>query len=99
MLAGFRVALQFLTKLPIRMESPSARDIAVSYYFYPVVGLLIGAIAVLLRFVLAIFFPMPFAIVLMLAFMIWVTGGLHEDGLADVVDGMSGGWTREDRLR
>lgn len=98
-MGGLIVALQFLTKLPIRSELPSERDISLSYYFYPVVGLLIGLAAILLRFVLAIFLPMSFSIALMLTFLIWITGGLHEDGLADVVDGMAGGWTAEDRLR
>jgi adenosylcobinamide-GDP ribazoletransferase len=28
-----------------------------------------------------------------------ITGGLHEDGLADCADAFGGGWTREDRLR
>jgi adenosylcobinamide-GDP ribazoletransferase len=96
---GFLVALQFLTKVPVRATSPTAKDLAASYYFYPVIGLLIGLAAILLRFVLAIFFPMPFSIVLVLVFLIWITGGLHEDGLADVVDGMAGGWTPEDRHR
>jgi adenosylcobinamide-GDP ribazoletransferase len=99
MLGGFRMALQFLTQLPDRTESPSAQDIASSYYFYPLIGLFIGGAAVLLRFVLAIIFPMPFAIVLVLAFLVWISGGLHEDGLADVADGMGGGWTVEQRLR
>ena len=99
MIGSLRVALQFLTKLPVRSESPTALDIARSYYFYPIIGLLVGLVAILLRFVLAVFFPMPFCLMVVLAFLIWVTGGLHEDGLADVADGMAGGWTTEDRLR
>jgi adenosylcobinamide-GDP ribazoletransferase len=99
MVGALRLALQFLTKLPVRSDPPTARDIAQSYYFYPIIGLFIGLVAILLRFVLAIFFPMPFCIVLVLAFLIWVTGGLHEDGLADVADGMAGGWTTDERLR
>ena len=97
MVGALRLALQFLTKLPVRSESPTALEISQSYYFYPLIGLLIGLVAILLRFVLAIFFPMPFCIVLVLAFLIWVTGGLHEDGLADVADGMAGGWTTDER--
>src|ERR1051326_3546511 len=98
-MGGFRLALQFLTNLPLRTESQTAREIATSYYFYPIVGLFIGLAAVLLRFILAIVFPMSFSIVLMLVFLIWIPGGLHEDGLADVADAMAGGWTPEARLR
>jgi len=96
---GFLVSLQFLTHLPIRMERPETRDIAESYYFYPVIGLMIGVGAVLVRHALFMLFPPAFAITLVLAFLIWISGGLHEDGLADVADGMGGGWTAEQRLR
>jgi adenosylcobinamide-GDP ribazoletransferase len=34
-----------------------------------------------------------------LATTIWLTGALHEDGLADVADGFGGGRTLEDKLR
>jgi len=43
-------------------------------------------------------FPSPFSMTLVLAFLVWISGGLHEDGLADVADAMGGGWTREQRL-
>jgi adenosylcobinamide-GDP ribazoletransferase len=97
-MGAFLVGLQFLTQLPIRIKTPTAGDIAGSYYFYPFVGLLVGVGAVLLRHACAFFFPLPFSIVLVLAFLVWISGGLHEDGLADVADGMGGGWTQEDRL-
>jgi adenosylcobinamide-GDP ribazoletransferase len=32
-------------------------------------------------------------------FSVLVTGGFHQDGLADTFDGLVGGWTPEDRLR
>jgi adenosylcobinamide-GDP ribazoletransferase len=95
---AFLAGLQFLTYLPIRADRPEPRHIAGSYYFYPVIGLLIGAAAVLLRHVLMSVFPASFAIVLVLAFLVWISGGLHEDGLADVADGMGGGWTPDQRL-
>jgi len=96
---GFLVSLQFLTQLPIGMERASPRHIANSYYFYPVIGFLIGVGAVIVRHVLMMVFPASFSITLVLAFLIWISGGLHEDGLADVADGMGGGWTRDERLR
>jgi adenosylcobinamide-GDP ribazoletransferase len=96
---GFIAGLQFLTQLPIRTPRPTSRHIADSYYFYPVIGFLIGASAVLVRRVLMTVFPLSFSVAIVLAFLVWISGGLHEDGLADVADAMGGGWTRDDRLR
>src|SRR5207253_10884528 len=73
------------------------REISASYYFYPVIGLLIALAAAGLRHLFNLVFPNPFSVVLMLGFLVAITGGLHEDGLADVADGI-GGWTREQRL-
>src|SRR5262245_37951667 len=95
---GFLIALQFLTQLPIRAERATPRQVADSYCFYPLVGFLIGVGAVGLRRILMVAFPLSFSIALVLAFLIWVSGGLHEDGLADVADGMGSGWTRDARL-
>jgi adenosylcobinamide-GDP ribazoletransferase len=96
---AFLIGLQFLTQLPIKTERSTARQMADSYYFYPVIGLLIGAAAVIVRRLLIMIFPLSFSITIVLAFLIWISGGLHEDGLADVADAMGGGWTRDDRLR
>src|SRR5437016_5063836 len=97
-MGGFLIGLQFLTQLPIRTERAEPRHIADSYYFYPVIGFLIGAGAVMLRRILVLAFPSSFSITIVLAFLIWISGGLHEDGLADVADGMGGGWNRDQRL-
>jgi adenosylcobinamide-GDP ribazoletransferase len=96
---GFLISLQFLTQVPIRTDQAKSYHLADSYYFYPIIGLLVGAAAVILRRVLMTIFPLSFSIALVLAFLIWISGGLHEDGLADVADAMGGGWTRDDRLR
>jgi adenosylcobinamide-GDP ribazoletransferase len=96
---GFLIGLQFLTQLPVRTKRSTAGNIANSYYFYPIIGFLIGAAAVLVRRLLMMIFPLSFSIAIVLAFLIWISGGIHEDGLADVADAMGGGWTRDDRLR
>src|SRR6266567_5674477 len=41
----------------------------------------------------------PLCALIVLFIMVLVTGGLHEDGLADCADAFGGGWTREDKLR
>ena len=95
---AFLIGLQFLTRLPIRTDRSAPHKVADSYYFYPVIGLLIGVSAVILRRLLLLVFPPAFSIVIVLGFLIWISGGLHEDGLADVADGMGGGWSPEQRL-
>src|SRR5262245_63451088 len=98
MMRGFLIGLQFLTQLPIRAERMTSRDMADSYYFYPIIGFLIGVGAVMLRRILVMAFPASFSITLFLAFLLWISGVLHDDGLAAVADGMGGGWTRQERL-
>jgi len=98
MMRGLFIGLQFLTQLPIRTKAVTSSEIVQSYYFYPVIGFLIGVGAVLLRRLLVMAFPPSFSIALVLAFLIWISGGLHDDGLADVADGMGGGWTPRERL-
>lgn len=92
------LAVQFLTRLPIRVEAPTARQIAASYFFYPLVGAAIGLAAVAVRRVCGLLFPETLSIALTLAFLVWITGGLHEDGLSDVADGMGAGWTPDQRI-
>ncbi len=95
---GLGLAIQFLTRIPVRMtDQPTSEQIARSYYWYPIVGILVGCSAVLLRHMADVLLPAQFTIVLLLAYLAVVTGALHEDGLADVADGI-GGRTREERL-
>src|SRR5713101_7781537 len=65
---GFLIGLQFLTQLPIRTKRSTPDHIADSYYFYPVIGFLIGAGAILVRRILMIVFPLSFSIAIVLAF-------------------------------
>jgi adenosylcobinamide-GDP ribazoletransferase len=96
-----KVALAFLTRLPVR-ERPAWRDadLAASVPLFPVVGALIG-VAGSIGYALAVWLGLPPwpAATIALATTIWLTGALHEDGLADFADGCGGGRTREDKLR
>jgi adenosylcobinamide-GDP ribazoletransferase len=96
-----KVALQFLTRLPVGAPARSpAGALAASAPMFPLVGALIGAAGGLV-FALANWLGLPpmLAALFVVAAQIVLTGGLHEDGLADVADGFGGGRTRADKLR
>jgi adenosylcobinamide-GDP ribazoletransferase len=100
LLRDCKVALGFLTRLPVRAQRPwGAVELAASVPWFPIIGALIGlagAIAYGLSASLGLP-PWPAAVVALGA-TIWATGALHEDGLADVADGFGGGRTRADKL-
>ncbi len=95
-----KVALRFLTRLPVGAAARlPAGALAASAPMFPLVGALIGAAGGLV-FALAAGLGLPpmLAALLAVAAQILLTGGLHEDGLADVADGFGGGRTRADKL-
>jgi adenosylcobinamide-GDP ribazoletransferase len=93
------LALQFMTRLPIRFESLNPSDLERAAAWFPLVGVLIGGLASLLYRIFTPHVQRPLCALLVVLFLVLVTGGLHEDGLADCADAFGGGWTREDRLR
>ncbi len=91
------LATQFLTRLPLP-ASFTAEAQRASVRYFPLVGLGIGAVgSAFLILLWPLFGALP-AILLSLTVLIFLTGALHEDGLADVADGLGGGRTRERAL-
>ena len=83
-----RQALQFLTILPVPAPAgPPGR----AAWAFPIVGALLGLCA-------ATVWPLKFGPLLIVIGLALVTGGLHEDGLADVCDAIRGHRTREKML-
>lgn len=94
------VAVQFLTRLPLRIEPPPApREIGLSLACYPLVGLALGTS--LWGIALAVSrLPALLAAAIVLAAWVLITGALHIDGLADTADAWVGGHgDRERTLR
>jgi adenosylcobinamide-GDP ribazoletransferase len=90
------VAIGFLTRLPVPRVEAAPGDFARAVRLYPLVGVLIGAIVGLAGWAGALVDPRVGAIAALAAW-VWVTGALHLDGLADLVDGL--GAAHGDRAR
>jgi adenosylcobinamide-GDP ribazoletransferase len=92
----FLVAWRYLTALPV--PGSGSGDPGRAAGWFPVVGLVLGALlaaAALLAFAVA---PSLVAAVLIVALWAFLTGALHLDGLADTADGLGGGFDRETAL-
>ncbi len=98
-LAQLQVALMLLTRLPAGQLAPPVPGLGAAAWAFPLVGLVVGAIAAA-TMAAALWLPLPpiIAAGLAVAASVLVTGGLHEDGLADVADGFGGGRGRERKL-
>jgi adenosylcobinamide-GDP ribazoletransferase len=97
-LREFLTALQFLTRIPVPSFRFEPDMIFTAAKFYPVVGVVVAVGAIVVERLLRSHLPASVVTVAVLIFMVAVTGGFHEDGLADSVDGLGGGWTRERKL-
>jgi len=95
------VAGLFLTRLPFRPKGDVApNELADAGRVYPLIGLLVGALAggaLMLASELELH-PLACAFI-GLTVAALATGGLHEDGLADVADGFGGGHDRDSKMR
>lgn len=97
----FRVALQFLTRLPVALPAaPSPEAVGASLRFYPLVGLVVGSLAGAVGVAAGLLgVPALPAAALAVAALVLLTGNLHLDGLMDTADGLgSGGTDREQVL-
>lgn len=95
----FLVALQFLTRLPApRQLDHEPDDLARASGYFPLVGVVLGALAGLVWLGAGAALPAPLAAGLTLGALLLLTGALHEDGLADCCDGLGGGRSRERAL-
>ena len=93
----FWIALQFLSSLPIRLPGmPSPEELGRSLLFYPLVGLLFGAILWGLNWLL-LGAPLLLHAALLLSVWVVLSGALHLDGLADSADAWLGGYGDRER--
>ena len=93
----FWIALQFLTVFPIQLKQmPSKQQNGQSLLFYPIIGLGIGFVLYTIAISLSALPPMLLSSLILVVW-IWLTGGLHIDGLADTADAWVGGFGDKER--
>ena len=106
-LRHFLLALQFFTRIPVTGRladwvgfSPAMLRASAAYF--PAVGVVVGGLVVLLTAALMHYLPASYAPLVAAAlgtvWSVWLTGAFHEDGLADVADGLGGSYDRERAL-
>lgn len=100
-LKSFTVALSFLTilRMPFySVASVTPDELARSFAFYPLVGGILGICYVLLACGLTPVVPPLLLAAIVTVCTVIMTRALHLDGLADLADGIGGGYTPERRL-
>lgn len=98
-LRHFLSALGYFTRLPIpRWVGYAPAQLNAAARYFPLVGALVGAIGAGVYTVASLGLPLRIAILLGMTATLLLTGGFHEDGLADCCDAFGGGMTRERTL-
>lgn len=94
-----RLAFSLLTRLPVGRLRGAVPAMAESGWAWPIVGAVVGGImAAVCGLAMWLGLPPLMAAILTLAAGALATGGMHEDGLADVADGFGGGRDRAQKL-
>jgi len=94
----FAVALQFLTRVPVSLRGFDPQWLNQCARYFPLVGGLVGAAGAATLLLAATTWSLPVAVVASMALTAWLTGGFHEDGLADTCDGLGGAVSRSRAL-
>lgn len=101
MIRSSLLAWHFLTIIPLGKSSelpPVSRELASSMQWYPAVGLVIGGILCAGDAVFGMVLTPDVTALLVLCVLVVLTGGLHQDGLADTIDGLGKRGSPAERL-
>ncbi len=94
----FLPLIQFLTRIPVKKSYDIGEDFYKSAVYFPVVGALLGTFYFFIALLADKFFsPYLASLVVLLAF-IFLTGGLHLDGLGDSFDALMSNRDKEKML-
>lgn len=92
----FATAIIFFTRLPLwRYISVPSQNFQRVIYYWSFSGWLTASTMILTLWLFQSIFPYSIAVILTIVARVLLTGALHEDGLADFLDGFGGGNTKD----
>lgn len=98
LISDLAISLGLFTRIPVKSLEHSV-DLGKTVWAWPLIGGFLGVIIGIFAEVLnSLPIPPEISSLIILSLLILVTGGFHEDGLADTFDGLWGGNTPEKRL-
>ena len=96
---SFLLAIGFFTRIPVPdLPDFQEQELNLAAKYFPLVGIMVGAFAALVYMLVSTVFPQDIAVLLSMVATLLLTGAFHEDGLTDAVDGLGGGWEKEQVL-
>lgn len=98
-MSGLRDALALLTRIPVARDEPDGRSSAGVIPWFPVVGAAIGLAVAGTYAAATLVLPPLVSAAMAVATGVVLTGGFHEDGLADTTDAVGGSFDRREALR
>ncbi|MDO6760049.1 adenosylcobinamide-GDP ribazoletransferase [Tamlana sp. 2_MG-2023] len=92
----FLTAMMFFTRIPCpKWVNHEPEFLTKSSKYFSLIGIIVGSIGALVYYGASFIFSTEISIALSMVATIYTTGAFHEDGFADVCDGLGGGWTKE----
>ena len=78
--------LQFMTRIPINIDTGFDEEFHKTITYFPLVGLVLGVLIYIIGLVSGIFFDSFITSIIVTLTLVILTGGLHIDGLGDTFD-------------
>ncbi|UNY97677.1 adenosylcobinamide-GDP ribazoletransferase [Zhouia spongiae] len=92
----FLTAIMFFTRIPCpKWIDHNPEYLSKSSKYFSFVGIIVGGIGAFVYYISSFVLPDEIAVILSMVATVYTTGAFHEDGFADVCDGLGGGWTKE----